>query len=137
MKVVKFENKHSKGLFELLNQEWSIEHYDEFLSHLVDLPSTMEIYVAEDGNEVIGTATLHYQKKLIRNGSVAGLIEEVVVDENRRGQRIGQSIIKQVTEKAFENNCYKVILSCTNERVEFYKRCGYKLDANTMRINRG
>ena len=49
--------------------------------------------VAEENDEIIGMLMLHIQHKLIRNGSRAAFIEEVVVDKNNRGKGIGADFI--------------------------------------------
>ena len=78
---------------------------------------------------------LQLQHKLLRNGSLVGFIEEVVVDSSERGKKIGEKLIKQVVNNARDLGCYKVILSCKPERIKFYERCGLREDSHTMRID--
>jgi GNAT superfamily N-acetyltransferase len=87
----------------------------------------------EDNNEIIGTATLHFQHKIIRNGGVAALIEDVAVREKYRGHGIGVKLIEHLIEIAKSCGCYKINLSCFPERVAFYERCGLKQESITMR----
>jgi glucosamine-phosphate N-acetyltransferase len=125
-------------MFNLLKQVWFLDDIDKFKTNIKLFLETqeMEIYIIKNKSQILGTTTLHYQHKLIRNGCKAGLIEEVVVDEKFRGKKIGEKLVKYVTKKAIENGCYKVILSCFPERVKFYERCGYKKESNTMRIDK-
>jgi glucosamine-phosphate N-acetyltransferase len=92
--------------------------------------------VAEDENGIIvGTCTLHLQKKFIRDGGIAGFIEDVAVRERLRGKNIGSLLVQKTIELAKDKNCYKVILSCFPERVPFYERNGFIQESLTMRYN--
>lgn len=124
----------NKGLLETYKEVWFIEEISE---QTVDkfLSNDNYMVVCEVDNEIIGTATLHLQKKLIRNGGIAGLIEDVAVREKYRGGKIGTDLIQFLIEKAKNIGCYKVILSCFPERVEFYKRNGFNKESITMRYN--
>jgi len=126
-----------KEVFNLLKQVWFLDDFNQFKDNIKDFVqlNKREIYIIKNDNKILGTTTLHYQPKLIRNGCIAGLIEEVVVDEDSRGKKIGEKLVKYVTKKAIENGCYKVILSCFPERIKFYERCGYKNESHTMRFS--
>jgi|LauGreDrversion4_2_1035121.scaffolds.fasta_scaffold40047_2 GNAT superfamily N-acetyltransferase len=121
------------GLLETLKEVWAI---DEIKDLTVDewISNDNLMVVAELDGEIVGTATLHLQKKLIRNGGVAGLIEDVAVREKLRGQNIGQMLIQKLLDKAKNLNCYKVILSCFPERVNFYERNGFFKESILMRL---
>ena len=92
-------------------------------------------FVAVEEQEIIGTITLHLQRKLIRNGGLAGFIEDVAVKEKFRGNKIGFLLVQKALEKARDLGCYKVILSCFDERVNFYEKSGFFRECNTMRVN--
>ena len=66
------------------------------------------------------------EKKFIRNAGVAGHIEDIVVMSSHRGQKLGLRIINCLTALAWPNNCYKVILDCSDNNVKFYEKCGYE-----------
>lgn len=53
--------------------------------------SSYQIFVVEETNEkkIIATATLLLERKFIRGCGVAGHVEDVVVDESVRGQKLG------------------------------------------------
>ena len=76
---------YKKGLLETLKEVWylteiSEKTLDEWFSN------DNHMVVAELDGVIVGTATLHLQKKLIRDGGIAGLIEDVAVRETLRGQ---------------------------------------------------
>jgi glucosamine-phosphate N-acetyltransferase len=91
--------------------------------------------VIEKDSIVIACATLHLQKKLIRNGGIAGFIEEVAVREDYRGEGAGEFLIRELVKIAEKLNCYKVVLSCYPDRIDFYTRCGFEKETTNMRIN--
>jgi len=129
----KTEDIHN-GLLETLKEVWAIDKIDNTIleSWLIN---DNHMVIAELGGEIIGTATLHLQKKLIRNGGIAGLVEDVAVREKFRGNNIGHKLIQKLIEKAKEFGCYKVILSCFPERVSFYERNGFFKESILMRLN--
>ena len=53
--------------------------------------SNYQIFVVEETKEkkIVATATLLLEKKFIRGCGVAGHVEDVVVDEGVRGQKLG------------------------------------------------
>lgn len=122
------------GLLDVLKETWFItEISDETLTQW--LMSNNYMFVAEIDNVVIGTLTLHTQKKLIRNGGLCGFIEDVAVKSEYRGNNIGSLLVQEGIKKAKELGCYKVILSCFDERINFYTKNGFFKESNTMRFN--
>jgi glucosamine-phosphate N-acetyltransferase len=124
----------NKGILDTLKEVWFIDEIsNETLISF--LKNDNHMIVCEKDNKIISTATLHLQKKLIRNGGIAGFIEDVVVKEEYRNMGIGYEMVNHLIEMAKKLNCYKVILSCFPERINFYKKCGFFEESTTMRIN--
>jgi glucosamine-phosphate N-acetyltransferase len=127
-------NDINNGLLDVLKETWFItEISDETLTEWQ--MSNNYMFVAEINNTVIGTLTLHTQKKLIRNGGLCGFIEDVAVKSEYRGNNIGSLLVQEGIKKAKELGCYKVILSCFDERINFYIKNGFFRESNTMRFN--
>jgi glucosamine-phosphate N-acetyltransferase len=132
--IRKFEKKDKESVLDCLKEVWSIENIeDSFLEEYLN--NDNHLYVILVNEEIVGCASLHLQKKLIRNGCTAGLIEEVVIKEKYRAQRLGEKLIKHIVEEAEKIGCYKVILSCYPERIAFYERCGFFSETTMMRKN--
>lgn len=133
MIIRKFEaGDVNKGLLETYKEVWNIDEISETTLHNY-LSTDNYMVVAEDDGHIIGTATLHFQRKIIRNGGVAAFIEDVAVREKYRGQGIGAKLIEHLIEKAKKSGCYKINLSCFRERIAFYERLGFKKESTTMR----
>ena len=124
-----------KGLLETYQEIWKIDEITEFTLRDWMSNNNYMIVAENDDGEIVGTCTLHLQKKFIRNGGVAGFIEDVAVREYLRGKNIGSQLVQKALELANEKNCYKVVLSCFSERVNFYKKNGFFEESLTMRYN--
>jgi GNAT superfamily N-acetyltransferase len=124
------------GLLETYKEVWSIsEITEETLEEWLKNDNYM-IVAENDEDGIIGTCTLHLQKKIIRDGGVAGLIEDVAVRDSYRGKGIGSLLIQNAIELAKKKNCYKLILSCFDERVDFYERNGFFKESHLMRLKK-
>lgn len=93
------------------------------------------IVVAELDGKIVGTTTLLIEIKFIHSGGLVGHIEDVVVDKNFQGQRIGEKIMKYLLEFAKNRGCYKTILDCTDDVKPFYEKLGFKHIANELRCD--
>ena len=93
------------------------------------------IAVAELEGRVVGATTLLIEQKFIHNGGLVGHIEDVVVDKNHQGQKIGEKIMKFLLDIANEQGCYKTILDCTDDVKLFYEKLGFKQVASELRFD--
>ena len=93
------------------------------------------IAVAELDGKIVGSTTLLIEQKFIHKGGLVGHIEDVVVDKNFQGQKIGEKIMKYLLEIAKNRGCYKTILDCTDDVKPFYEKLGFKSIANELRFD--
>jgi glucosamine-phosphate N-acetyltransferase len=93
------------------------------------------IAIAELEGKVVGATTLLIEQKFIHNGGLVGHIEDVVVDKNHQGQKIGQKIMKFLLDIANDRGCYKTILDCTDDVKPFYEKLGFKPIGNELRFD--
>lgn len=123
------------GYIDLLRQltECGTVTYNEFkqrFQQMKDCANTYFILVIEDtqlNRQIIGSATLVCEKKFIRQLSVRGRIEDVVVNNRYRGQQLGKLLIDLLTQFAKDKcHCYKISLECKDDLVSFYQQFGYK-----------
>lgn len=75
--------------------------------------------------KIIGTGTLFLQPKLSHNGRNIGQLEDIIVDNQYRGLGIGKNIIQKLIEETKTKNCYKIILSCSEDLKEYYFKLGF------------
>jgi glucosamine-phosphate N-acetyltransferase len=93
------------------------------------------IAIAELDGKIVASTTLLIEPKFIHEGGLVGHIEDVVVDKNFQGQKIGAKIMKYLLEIAKNRGCYKTILDCTEEVKPFYEKLGFKHTANELRFD--
>ena len=93
------------------------------------------IAVAEKDGEIVGSTTLFIESKFIHDGGLVGHIEDVVVDKEYQGQKIGEKIMKYLIEISKKRGCYKTILDCTDEVKPFYEKLGFKQVATELRLD--
>ena len=93
------------------------------------------IAVAELDGSIVGSTTLLIEQKFIHNGGIVGHIEDVVVNKDFQGQKIGEKIMKFLLEKAKNLGCYKTILDCTDDVKPFYEKLGFSQIANELRFD--
>ncbi|MBE5882638.1 MAG: GNAT family N-acetyltransferase [Lachnospiraceae bacterium] len=80
--------------------------------------------------EILGYAFCVFQQHINNNilTDVKTLyIDDLCVDENKRGKHIGQQLYEYVLDFAKEQQCYNVTLnvwSCNDAAMKFYEKCG-------------
>ena len=89
--------------------------------------SQVTVVVAnKESKKIVGTASIFFEPKYIRNLGCVGHIEDVVVSKDLQGTGIGKQMISQLVQLAQERGCYKCILDCSPETISFYEKCGFK-----------
>jgi GNAT superfamily N-acetyltransferase len=86
------------------------------------------IYMAESGGEVVGTYALVFLPGLTHGARDSGIVEDVVVNPDRRGSGIGSWMMRDALERCRERGCYKLVLSSHLQRQKahrFYEGLGF------------
>ena len=88
---------------------------------------------------VVATTYLNLVPNLSRSARPYAVIENVVVDEARRGTGLGKQIMAATLAFAWDAGCYKAMLmtgSKTPRTHEFYRACGFSPDEKTAYLAR-
>ena len=93
------------------------------------------IAVAEIEGKIVGSTTLLIESKFIHQGGLVGHIEDVSVDKEFQGKKIGEKIMKYLLEVSKNRGCYKTILNCTDDVKRFYEKLGFKQVASELRLD--
>ena len=106
----------------------------EIFNKIKSNPEHSIFVVIQDG-KVVGSTTLFIEPKFIHQGGKVGHIEDVVVAKNFQGSGIGEKLINFVLDYAKKNDCYKTILDCSDDVMQFYEKIGFKKHSNCMRFD--
>ncbi|XP_042223696.1 probable glucosamine 6-phosphate N-acetyltransferase [Homarus americanus] len=137
---------YDRGFLQLLGQltkigDISREKFNERFEAMRSCPGHYYVTVIEDTQlgQIVGSATLACELKFIRDCAKRGRLEDVVVSNEQRKQRVKSMIliVTTITLLAGEVGCYKMGLDCKDEMKLFYRSLGYsseKGNDNTMII---
>ena len=84
------------------------------------------LMVCEIDGKIVGTAELVIKYNLTHGGRPYGFIENVVVDKGNRGKGVGAKLMESCIRIAREKGCYKLVLTCKDELVEWYGKFGFR-----------
>lgn len=133
------DNDYYKKHLELYKESFSIEPN---LIDIVDYRNYIQkqkendyyIFVMEENNIIIGSASCFIETKLIHNFGKVAHIEDVIISQHYQGKCLGKKIIEYCICFAEESNCYKIILDCDDDNIAFYNKCGFQRKGNMMSI---
>lgn len=115
--------------FDYINS--SKESVSEFIE---TLNNNHRVVLIEKNDTIIAIGTILIERKIIHSFGKVGHIEDVVVSKQHRGNGVGKILIEYLIDYANSQNCYKVILNCSNENIAFYEKCGLSLKSNQMAL---
>ena len=106
------------------------KYTDEELALIIEDDKTPIFVAVNEENEVLGYAFCIFQQHLNNNiltGVKTLYIDDLCVDEEKRGLHIGKQLYEYVLAYAKEQGCYNVTLnvwSCNESAMKFYEKCG-------------
>ncbi len=110
---------------------------ENYLKGLLVAPS-VKLFVALEGEEIIGTITLIMSPAL---SGKRGWIQDVFVDDNHRSKGVGTLLVKKLLEMAKKEGIHHIDLTSNPTRVaanRLYESLGFeKRDTNDYRIYLG
>ena len=133
---INYEKLKKKHLKEVINLVSKLSEYKPSEDRLEDIWKSLckqknsFSLVAMDKIKIVGYGFICVNQT-VRGGKIA-FIEDIICDENYRKKGIGKSIMNQLFNYAKKNKCYKVVLQCNENKISFYKKCGYKLHNHNM-----
>jgi len=93
----------------------------------------IKFFIIEDGVEV-ARAFLYLLKNEL-HPEPYGLPEDVFVKESHRRMGIAAQLVKAIIAEAEHQKCYKLILNCTEDLVNYYHNLGFKDWVVAMRMD--
>ena len=144
MIIRRAENGDLEGLNKLLMQVLMVHHNgrpdlfkpnakkytDEEIFQIIANDETPIFVAVDDKEEVLGYAFCVF-KQFVNNEIMTDIktlyIDDLCVDEEKRGMHIGKQLYEYVLDFAKANGCYNVTLnvwSCNESAMKFYEKCG-------------
>jgi len=111
----------------------SQEKVEEVLEIINAQGSRVFIAVNDEG-QIMGSLTLMLEQKFLREGRLAGHIEDLVTRKGYEGMGIASALMKKAIEIARESGCYKLILDCHDELISFYKKFDFEENDSCMKM---
>ncbi|KAL6734101.1 hypothetical protein Aduo_004677 [Ancylostoma duodenale] len=127
---------YDNGFLDVLAQlttvgEISREAFEErFRTMSMTRPLAYYVVVVEDlsSGRVVGAATLVIEWKFIHQAGCRGRVEDVVVDKEMRGRKMGALLNRILVAQAKQIGVYKLSLECKDSLIPFYELYGYEKD---------
>jgi GNAT superfamily N-acetyltransferase len=110
----------------------------EVFAEILGTPG-LRLFVLEVDGIVVATTYFNLIPNLTRGAAPYAVIENVVVDADRRGTGLGKQIMARTLQAAWDAGCYKVMLmtgSRTPATHQFYKACGFDAGEKTAYVCR-
>jgi glucosamine-phosphate N-acetyltransferase len=79
------------------------------------------VIVDKASDRIVGAGALFVERKFLRGLGSVGHIEDIAVDKQQQGKKLGIRIIQALTHISETSGCYKTILNCSNDNIrEFF-----------------
>lgn len=130
---------YDKGFLDCLKELTTVGHIEKqsFIDRFNDRKSR-GIFTAvacdNKSGQILGTGSVFYEPKFIRQCSTKAYIEDVCVSANAQKKGIGKMLVQFLRDKALNDNCYKVVLSCSEANKDFYRRLEFENNEASMSI---
>ena len=106
-----------------INSNIDENKYINFINNILN--ENHKIIIVEYDNKIIGSGTLLIEYKMTYGGCKMGHIENILVNENMRGKKVGSMLLNYLTNIANQNKCYRIDLSCEPYLKKFYISNGF------------
>jgi len=112
---------------------------DEGVAHLdmMQRNPALRVYVACDGEPVVGTYELLIMENMAKRGRRSGVVEDVMVLPEYRGRGVGKAMMQDAMERCRAAGCYKLTLSSNQMREgahRFYDALGFTRHGYSFRV---
>ena len=97
------------------------------------------VLIGRVGDRLLASCTLIVIPNLTRGGKPYALIENVVTHAAARGRGYGKSMLAAAVERAWQHDCYKVMLLTGSEQPSthaFYRAAGFEQSKTGFQVRR-
>ncbi len=105
--------------------------YKEALAKVLYQRNNYVVYVNTRYKNIVATGAVMFENK-IRYNQPKGYIEDIAVHPEHRGKGYGKQMVKHLISCCKKRNCYKIVLTCNDDLVDYYKSLGFDKTVNFM-----
>ena len=75
------------------------------------------VIVDKASDRIVAVGTVFIERKFLRGLGSVGHIEDIAVDKNQQGKKLGLRVIQALTTISENSGCYKTILNCSDSNI--------------------
>jgi len=125
LKLTDYELNYFELLLQLSQVTKPSKKEFEYYFNKIISNNNHKIFVIENNGVIVANVTTILEQKFIRGCKCICHIEDVVVHKDYRGKGIASKLLDFVKGYAQQNNCYKIILNCSQDYKRFYEKNGF------------
>jgi glucosamine-phosphate N-acetyltransferase len=134
--IIRKLNNSDYEQYKILINEFRETEFDENIFKEIYglINKNSDIWILEKNNEIIGTGTILYEYKYIRNICKLAHIEDICILKKYRNNGFGTILIDYLINESKKENCYKITLYCEDKLENFYMKSGLEKKGIQMAI---
>ncbi len=108
LEITSYEYKNVKRILSQLTEigEFTKDDFSNYLKNLSNNHHLIGLYYY---NELVGLGTIIIEHKIIHGLSKCGHLEDIVIDKEFRGKKLGKKLINYLVNYGKKKGCYKII----------------------------
>jgi len=113
----------------LINSPISKKDFLNFIHYVLNKHHLIYVLIINndgDNEHIIGTGTLLIEPKMTYGICFTSHIENILINDEYRGQHYGSKLVKFLLNVSKKLNCYRTDLICTKELEYFYEKNDFK-----------
>lgn len=75
------------------------------------------VIVDKHTDRIVAVGCVFIERKFLRGLGSVGHIEDIAVDKNQQGKKLGLRVIQALTTISENSGCYKTILNCSDANI--------------------
>ena len=84
-----------------------------------------KIFVIEDHQIIIASVTILVEPKFIHHNQNVAHLEDFIIDQKYQNNGIGHKLLNYVINYAKLSGCYKLILNCQHNLINYYQKFNF------------
>ncbi len=138
IRELKKSDLQKKSFFETLSnlrycKDISLDLAEEIFDYCEK--SNIKHYVLEYKGSIVSCVRIVFEPKFYHQGREAARIEDVATHPDYQNKGFSNFLINAVIAIAKDRNVYKIILNCNSDLINFYKRFGFQVKDNNLRLD--